>query len=147
MVIAGDVYDGDWKDFNTGLFFIKEIGRLKRADIPVRLLYGNHDADSEMTKSLALPDNVHVFSSRQKATPSRSCLESGLAWTKLQTGRHHRKVIAQLPRTITAGSNMACHRALEGNNAHARMPLRDCRLRTQRATSTGHWAMCTSTGC
>lgn len=23
VVIAGDVYDGDWKDFNTGLFFIR----------------------------------------------------------------------------------------------------------------------------
>ena len=23
MVIAGDVYDGDWKDFITGLFFIR----------------------------------------------------------------------------------------------------------------------------
>ena len=22
MLIAGDVYDGDWNDFNTGLFFI-----------------------------------------------------------------------------------------------------------------------------
>ena len=25
MVIAGDVYDGDWKDFNTGLFFVRQI--------------------------------------------------------------------------------------------------------------------------
>ena len=27
MVIAGDVYDGDWKDFNTGLFFVRQMGR------------------------------------------------------------------------------------------------------------------------
>ena len=61
MVIAGDVYDGDWKDFNTGLFFVRQMGRLRHAGIPVYLLYGNHDADSEMTRGLELPDNVYVF--------------------------------------------------------------------------------------
>ena len=35
MVIAGDVYDGDWKDFNTGLFFIRQMGRLRHAGILV----------------------------------------------------------------------------------------------------------------
>ncbi len=40
VVIAGDVYDGDWKDFNTGLFFIRQMGRLRQAGILVYLLYG-----------------------------------------------------------------------------------------------------------
>jgi exonuclease SbcD len=26
IVIAGDLYDGDWPDFNTGLFFCAEMG-------------------------------------------------------------------------------------------------------------------------
>lgn len=68
VVIAGDVYDGDWKDFNTGLFFVRQMGRLRQAGIPVYLLYGNHDAESEMTKGLELPDNVHTFSSRKAET-------------------------------------------------------------------------------
>ena len=34
MVVAGDLYDGDWPDFNTGLFFCAEMGRLQRAGIP-----------------------------------------------------------------------------------------------------------------
>ena len=65
MVIAGDVYDGDWKDFNAGLFFVRQMGRLRQAGITVYLLYGNHDAESEMTRGLDFPDNVHVFSSRK----------------------------------------------------------------------------------
>ncbi len=28
MVIAGDLYDGNWKDYNTGRFFCREMGRL-----------------------------------------------------------------------------------------------------------------------
>jgi DNA repair protein SbcD/Mre11 len=64
MVIAGDLYDGDWKDYNTGIFFVTQMGRLHKAGIRVYLLHGNHDAESEMTKKLALPGNVTVFSSR-----------------------------------------------------------------------------------
>ena len=35
MVIAGDLYDGNWKDYNTGLFFSDQMGRLNQANIPV----------------------------------------------------------------------------------------------------------------
>jgi hypothetical protein len=40
VVIAGDLYDGDWRDYNTGLFFVREMGRLNQAEIPVLLVYG-----------------------------------------------------------------------------------------------------------
>ena len=33
VVIAGDVYDGEWKDTSIGLFFNREIARLDRARI------------------------------------------------------------------------------------------------------------------
>ncbi len=62
IVIAGDLYDGDWPDFNTGLFFCAEMGRLQRAGIPAFVLFGNHDAQSQMTRALRLPANVHTFS-------------------------------------------------------------------------------------
>ena len=61
VVIAGDLYDGDWKDFSTGLFFAEEMRRLGR---PCFLLRGNHDARSVITRSLRAPDNVREFSSR-----------------------------------------------------------------------------------
>ena len=68
VVIAGDLYDGDWRDYNTGLFFVAQMGRLHRAGIAVYLLYGNHDAASRITKSLNLPGNVNVFSSHAPQT-------------------------------------------------------------------------------
>jgi exonuclease SbcD len=61
VVIAGDLYDGDWKDFSTGLFFAEEMRRLGR---PCFLLRGNHDARSLITRNLTLPPNVREFSSR-----------------------------------------------------------------------------------
>lgn len=74
VVIAGDLYDGDWKDFSTGLFFAEQMRRLDR---PCFLLRGNHDAQSVITRSLHLPDNVHEFSSRTCETIERA--ELGVA--------------------------------------------------------------------
>ncbi len=64
VVIAGDLYDGDWKDYSTGLFFRSQMVRLKASGTPVYLIAGNHDAASIISKKLSLPDNVHVFSTR-----------------------------------------------------------------------------------
>jgi DNA repair exonuclease SbcCD nuclease subunit len=68
VVIAGDLYDGDWRDYQTGLFFVKQMGRLAQAGIPAFLLYGNHDAESQITRRLTLPANVSVFSARKPET-------------------------------------------------------------------------------
>ena len=77
LIVAGDLYDGDWRDYNTGLFFVGQMGLLNKAGILVYLLYGNHDADSQITKRLELPSNVHVFNSRKPQTFKH--LESNVA--------------------------------------------------------------------
>lgn len=58
VVIAGDVYDGNWPDHTTGQFFSKQMARLSQANVPVILISGNHDAASKMTRSIRLPENV-----------------------------------------------------------------------------------------
>ena len=65
LIIAGDLYDGAWRDCKTGLFFIDQMGDLHKAGIPVYLLRGNHDAESQIMRPLTLPENVHVFDSRK----------------------------------------------------------------------------------
>ena len=50
ILIAGDLYDGDWKDYNTGLYLVSQTGKLRDAGIPVYIAYGNHDAASRITK-------------------------------------------------------------------------------------------------
>lgn len=61
VVLAGDLYDGDWPDFDTGLFFVRQMGRLREAGIPVFGVHGNHDALSKLTRRLPLPENVYFF--------------------------------------------------------------------------------------
>ena len=64
VLLVGDLYDGDWKDYNTGLYFVERMGRLREAGIRVLIVMGNHDAASQITKLLRLPDNVTLFSTR-----------------------------------------------------------------------------------
>lgn len=68
VVIAGDLYDGDWRDYQTGLFFARQMGRLAKANIPAFVLYGNHDAESQITRRLSMPESVKVFSTRKPET-------------------------------------------------------------------------------
>lgn len=63
VLIAGDLYDGDWKDYNTGLYFAGRMGRLDKAGIKVFIVSGNHDAASQITRTMPLPVNVTLFSS------------------------------------------------------------------------------------
>jgi exonuclease SbcD len=65
VLLAGDLYDGDWKDYNTGLYFVERMGRLAAAGIKVFIVAGNHDAASQITRSLRLPENVTLFATRK----------------------------------------------------------------------------------
>ncbi|MER0238138.1 DNA repair exonuclease [Fulvimarina sp. MAC8] len=68
LIIAGDVYDGEWKDNSVGLFFNREVARLAKANIPVVFLRGNHDAESVVTKSVPLPESVQQFTTNKPTT-------------------------------------------------------------------------------
>lgn len=58
LLIAGDVYDGDWKDARTGLFFVNQLRRLREAGVRCYMIRGNHDAASEISLHLPLPENI-----------------------------------------------------------------------------------------
>ena len=57
VVIAGDLYDGDYRDQNTGLFFVRQASKLIDEGIPLVVIRGNHDAMNVMTSTLPLPKN------------------------------------------------------------------------------------------
>lgn len=68
LLIVGDLYDGNWKDYKTGLIFAAQMSKLRAADVKVFLVRGNHDAESNITRSLKLPDNVRVLDSQRAET-------------------------------------------------------------------------------
>jgi exonuclease SbcD len=77
LILAGDVFDGEWRDFNTGLFFVRELARLREVGTQVVMVRGNHDAESVITRHIPLPD--HVFTFAVDAPESRDYPRLGLA--------------------------------------------------------------------
>jgi DNA repair protein SbcD/Mre11 len=73
LVLAGDLFDGDWKDFTSGLFFLHQMQVLRKARVEVVIVRGNHDAASQVTKHLRLPENVHQLSA---LAPETVCFEA-----------------------------------------------------------------------
>jgi DNA repair exonuclease SbcCD nuclease subunit len=68
LLIAGDIYDGDWPDYGTGLFFAAQMARLTRAGRRVIVIRGNHDAQNRITRTLRLPEGVRLLDHRKPET-------------------------------------------------------------------------------
>lgn len=68
VLIAGDIYDGDWPDYRTGIFFAQQMARLTQAGRQVIAIRGNHDAENKMTRSLRLPEGVRLLDHRRPET-------------------------------------------------------------------------------
>jgi DNA repair exonuclease SbcCD nuclease subunit len=61
VVIAGDLFDGDWTNQQTALWAATQFRRLQKEGIEVFLIRGNHDAMAESRQSITWPENVHEF--------------------------------------------------------------------------------------
>ena len=120
VIIAGDLYDGDWRDYQTGLFFVKQMGRLAQANIPVFVLYGNHDADSQITRKLTLPDNVSVFSARTPETFRLQHLNVALHGQSFRQRDITDNLVPAYPSPIAGCFNIGVlHTGLGGMGGHA----------------------------
>ena len=140
MVIAGDLYDGSWKDYNTGHFFCREMGRLNLANIPVYLLFGNHDADSEMTKKLTLPANVHTFDTRKASTFRIDALRVALHGRSYKEAATVDNLASTYPAPLAGWLNIGVlHTALEGYAAHANYA--PCSVAELSAKGYDYWAL------
>ncbi len=68
VLIAGDVFDNDWLDFNAGLFFVDQLRRLADAAVRVFIVSGNHDAANKISRSVPLPKHVTWFDHKAPST-------------------------------------------------------------------------------
>ena len=140
MVIAGDLYDGTWKDYNTGHFFCREMGRLNKVGIPVYLLFGNHDAESEMTKKLTLPANVHTFDARKANTFSIDALKLALHGRSYKEAATFENLVSGYPAPVAGWLNIGVlHTALGGYTEHANYA--PCSLAELTAKGYDYWAL------
>lgn len=120
VIIAGDLYDGDWRDYKTGLFFAGQMGRLNAASIPVYLLHGNHDAESQITKRLDLPDNVFVFGTRKPETFVLDELTVALHGQSFRQRDVTDNLVPEYPESVSGAFNIGVlHTGCGGMGGHA----------------------------
>jgi DNA repair exonuclease SbcCD nuclease subunit len=140
LLLAGDVFDGSWKDFSTGLFFAAQMTKLREANVPVVIVRGNHDAASSITKSLRLPDNVRELSSKKPETlelPDAGACVHGQSFAQKATTDD---LAARYPDAVRGAFNIGLlHTCLDGREGHDRYA--PTTLDTMRAKGYDYWAL------
>ena len=142
LIIAGDIFDGDWKDVSTGLFFARALGELHRAGVPTFIVKGNHDAESvDVARPSPIPTRP---SSSPPPRPTRKRLRP------LRVALHGRSFAARggsrrfpsraIRRGARAGSTSACCTPPSTARA-ATKPMRPARSRTSGAFGYDYWAL------
>ncbi len=140
VVIAGDLYDGDWPDHNTGLFFIKGVTQLAEAGIPVAIVRGNHDAASRLTKTLRLPANVHLFADSNPETRLFTDIGIAVHGQSFATAAVVDDLAAGYPSPVAGYFNLGLlHSSLDGRPGHD--PYAPTRLDVLRGQGYDYWAL------
>lgn len=140
VVIAGDLFDGNWPDFNTGLFFVKQMAQLNEAGIKVFVVRGNHDAESKITKDLPLPANVHVMPADKPQTIRDDKLGIAVHGQSFARPSVTDDLAAAYPQRIAGYFNLGIlHTALSGREGHA--SYAPCRVGTLIAKGYDYWAL------
>jgi DNA repair exonuclease SbcCD nuclease subunit len=139
-VIAGDIYDGEWKDMAIGHFFNREISRLDRAGIPVFLIKGNHDAASEVTKTLPLPQSVTTFSDTKPETRRIEALRVALHGRSFRDRVVSENFARTYPAPVDGWFNIGIlHTSLAGNPKHE--TYAPCSLDDLATRGYDYWAL------
>jgi len=119
VILAGDIYDGNWADFRTGLFFRDQMLRLRRAGILVFIVKGNHDAESQITKQLPEVDGVHVFSSVKSETFDLEDLGVAVHGRSFPHRAVPEDLVPQYPPPVLGRFNIGVlHTSLTGRDGH-----------------------------
>jgi DNA repair exonuclease SbcCD nuclease subunit len=140
VVFAGDLYDGDWRDANTGLFFVAQMSRLEQLRIPVVLISGNHDAASRITGRLPYPRNVHVLPVERPDTIGFDAQRIAVHGQGYTQQAEHRNLVANYPPRVAGFFNIGLlHTALEGREGHE--PYAPCTLSELIAKGYDYWAL------
>ncbi|WP_419600082.1 metallophosphoesterase family protein [Thiolapillus sp.] len=140
ILLAGDLYDGDWKDYNTGLYFMQHMARLCDAGIRMFIVAGNHDAASQITKHLRLPDNVTLFSTKHPETVVLEDLNVAIIGQGFAT----RAVTDDLSQAYPQGDPQLfniglLHTCLDGKPGHE--PYAPCTVDGLRSKGYQYWAL------
>jgi DNA repair exonuclease SbcCD nuclease subunit len=140
LLIAGDVYDGDWRDYSTGLFFSTQLARLREAGVQVVLVRGNHDAASQITRHVRLPDNVRELAVHEAETVCFDELGLAVHGRGFATRAITENLAESYPTRIPSLLNLGLlHTSVNGRTGHE--PYAPCSVDTLKHKGYDYWAL------
>lgn len=137
LLIAGDLYDTEHKNYETGLFFAREMQRFGR---PCILIHGNHDSASQITKSLQAPPNVTILPSRRPGTVMLEQHGVAVHGQSFHGRAEQDELAGAYPARVEGAFNIGLlHSSMDNPGHHARYA--PCRLDTLMARNYDYWAL------
>jgi exonuclease SbcD len=140
ILLAGDLYDGNWKDYSTGIFLSQQMGKLNQHDIKVFAVAGNHDAANRMTKALDTPSNMKILSGGKVETIKLEELSVAIHGRSFKTQHVDENLAAGFCAAEKGMFNIGLlHTSLDGREGHANYA--PCTLDDLRSKGYQYWAL------
>ena len=140
LLIAGDLYDGDFREYSTALCFTDQMSRLKQAGTQVVWLRGNHDAANKITKHLRAASHVHELSHDGPQTLTFESLGVAVHGQGYATRDVQDNLAQGYPEPLSGMLNIGLlHTALDGREGHALYA--PCTASELKAKGYDYWAL------
>lgn len=91
LLIAGDVYNGEYQNLDAQLKFHDGLSRLSKVNILSYIVHGNHDWRGSLSKTIRFPELVTFFSDKQVKTVY--FLKNKEICTAIHGMSHHKKYL------------------------------------------------------
>lgn len=140
VVVAGDVFDGDWPDYSTGLYFNARMAELREAGIRVIMVSGNHDAESQISRHLSLPQNVTRLSVEAPETLILDDIEVAIHGQGFPAREVRENLVPAYPAPIPGFFNIGLlHCSVDGQGGHE--TYAPCKLDELVGKGYDYWAL------
>ncbi|MCX7418338.1 MAG: DNA repair exonuclease [Planctomycetia bacterium] len=140
LVIAGDLFDTEVKDFNAALAVAEQLRKLDQEKIPVYLILGNHDSREEMIRHVPWPANVTLFDHKRPQTvrhPTLPVALHGMSYPKREVTEN---LVPNYPEPVAGCFNIGLlHTNAGGNSSHA--AYAPCSVEELATKGYDYWAL------
>jgi DNA repair protein SbcD/Mre11 len=117
VILAGDIFDGDLRDVSTGRFFCAQMRALD--PIQVFIVHGNHDSETEISKRVPPPSNVHTFKSTKAETRYLEDIKVAIHGRSYRSRVENEDLSASYPQPVSGYTNIGVlHTSLDGYAEH-----------------------------
>ena len=122
VVFAGDVFDGDVRNFQVALYFMDGMRRLGEAGIDAFVILGNHDSANRFAGKLEFAGNVHLFGKARAETKRLEEVGVAVHGRSFPRADFNENMARNYPAAVPGWFNIGLlHTACEGSEGeHAR---------------------------